>query len=403
MTDTSTTTSIVAISRHGAELARRLADCLEGPVELHIAHRFHQQGGVETPFDLPARPVIQKLFTEARRLVLFMPVGAAVRLLAPSLRDKRADPAVVCVDDGGRFAVSLVSGHLGGADQLAQEVAEALGATPVVTSASHVMGVFAVDLLGRDLGWTIEAQPGQLTRASAAVVNGEAVGLFQDAGELDLRPEDQELPENVTRYSSVDAVMESSCVAALLITDRSLSAFVHDETDDKAVVIYRPKTLVAGMGCRRGVPADELEGLLTSAFDANGLALGSLSCIATAELKRDEPGIVALAQKYDVPVRCYSADELNSVFEETPQPAVDAGEEIPPDLRLNDEAGGTGQTREAKLAPTARPRVHELLGIWGVAEPAALLAAGSRELLVARIKSNRATIAITRVAFGNGE
>lgn len=402
MTRTATSTSIVAISRHGAELARRLAVRLEGPVELHVVRRFHQQGAVESSFDLPVRPVIQKLFAERQRLVLFMAVGAAVRLLAPSLQDKRADPAVVCVDDGGRFAVSLISGHLGGADILAQEVAEALGAAPVITSASHVMGVFAVDLLGRNFGWTIEAQPGHVTRASAAVVNGEDVALFQDAGEVDWQPEDQELPINVTRYSSIDAVMESNCAAALLITDRSLPAIA----DEKAVVVYRPKTLVAGMGCRRGVPADHLAEVLISAFDANGLSLASLNCIATAELKRDEPGILELAQKLNVPVRCYSADELNSIFGEVTRSGADAVGGNPP-LRRGDnpgigETGVAERTGEGKLEPTPRPRVHELLGIWGVAEPAALLASGSQELLAPRIKTDRATIAIARVAFGEG-
>ena len=228
MTSNSTSTSIIAISRRGAELARRLAASLaessaassQGTVQLHVARRFHQQSENEFIFDLPVRPVIQELFSQSQRLVLFMPVGAAVRLLAPYLEDKHSDPAVVCVDDGGRFAVSLVSGHLGGADTLAQEVAEALGATPVITSASHVTGVFAVDMLGRDLGWAIEAQPGQLTRASAAVVNGEPVGLFQDAGELDWQSADHEVPINVTEYPSLDAVMKSDCAAALLITDR---------------------------------------------------------------------------------------------------------------------------------------------------------------------------------------
>ena len=105
-----------------------------------------------------------------------MPVGAAVRLLASSLDDKHSDPAVVCVDDGGRFAVSLVSGHLGGADALAQEVAAALGATPVITSGSHALGVFAADMLGREFGWTIETRPGHLTRASAAPETTEASG-----------------------------------------------------------------------------------------------------------------------------------------------------------------------------------------------------------------------------------
>ena len=181
------------------------------------------------------------------------------------------------------------------------------------------MGLFAVDLLGRDFGWTIEAQPGQLTRASSAVVNGEAVGLFQDAGEMDWLAAEQKLPENVTSYSSLNAVMESKCVAVLLITDRNLATV----SVDKTVIVYRPKSLVAGMGCRKGVPADHLEELLISAFDANGLALASLSCIATAELKKDEPGMLELAQKYNVPIRCYSADELNSVFEGASEQVAD--------------------------------------------------------------------------------
>ena len=375
---------------------------------MHVSRRFHEQSGVEAPFDLPARPVIQKLFAESQRLVLFMPVGAAVRLLAPSLRNKHSDPAVVCVDDGGRFAVSLVSGHLGGADALAQEVAEVLGAVPVVTSGSHVMGVLAVDLLGRNLGWTIEAQPGQITRASAAVVNGEAVALAQDAGDLNWRQTDQdfpqELPNNFTIYPSIDAATESKWAAALLITDRDISANLDKYATEDAVVIYRPKTLVAGMGCRRGVATEHLEQLLISAFEANCLSLASLSCIATAELKKDEPGILELARKYDVPVRCYSADELNSVFEATSQSGVDARGVNPPNPPVrkggnseSDESGEDGQTGEDTLGPTLRHRVHALLGIWGVAEPSALLAAGSRKLLAPRTKTDRATIAIARI------
>jgi len=375
-TNASRNTAIVAISSRGAEMARRLVECLESPVELHVSRRYSDPAGSETSFELPARPVVQELFNTAKSLILFMPVGAAVRLLASSLDDKHSDPAVVCVDDGGRFVVSLVSGHLGGADALAQEVAAALGATPVITSASHALGVFAADMLGRELGWTIEARPGHLTRASAAMVNGEAVGLFQDAGETDWQSAGQELPNNVTIYSSIGALTGSNCAAALIITDRNDSEKAEDAASNKAVVVYRPKTLVAGMGCRKGVPADHLLELLTKAFEANALSLSSLSCIATADLKRDEPGLIELAAKYDVPLRCYSTGELNSVF----------GEES------SNATTGIGNT-----VATARPRVHGLLGVWGVSEPAALLAAGSRELLAERIKTDRATIAIARI------
>ena len=133
-------TAIIAISRRGSELARSLQKSLGADATLYLDRRFIRDGENATPFDLPVRPLVQHAFESCQQLVLFMPVGAAVRLVAQRLEDKHQDPAVVCVDDGGRFAVSLVSGHTGGADALAGKVASALDATPVITSASHVMG-----------------------------------------------------------------------------------------------------------------------------------------------------------------------------------------------------------------------------------------------------------------------
>ncbi len=403
------TTAIVAISAHGAGLARRLAKSLSVSVDvqLHLERRFHQQDAEqvlpETPFDLPVRPLVTKLFGDCERLVLFMPVGAAVRLLAPSLRDKHHDPAVVCVDDAGRFAVSLLSGHLGGADRLTQEVARALGANPVVTSASHVMGTVAVDLLGQEFGWQIEAEPIEVTRASAAMVNGAPVGVYQDAGELDWWPSGEPLPVNVTVYHSREALMAASWAAALIITDKTAGEITGKDTTlpgtsgspesaekDRAVVFYRPRTLVAGMGCRRGVPVNELDELLVNTFRSCGLATASLRCIATADLKQDERGLIDLAGKYGVPLQCYRAGELNAVFDE----------QHPADLSSAFAERSTAPPPDqAAIRPTPRDQVRQLLGMWGVSEPAALLAAGNRGLLAPRVKSDRATIAVARVDF----
>lgn len=114
--------------------------------------------------------------------MLFLPVGAAVRLAAPLLNDKRTDPALVCIDDGGRYDVSVLSGHLGGADRLVERVAAILDAEVVVTSGSRATGTLADDLLGAEYGWTIEAGSTAITRAGAAVVNREPVGVYQSAG-----------------------------------------------------------------------------------------------------------------------------------------------------------------------------------------------------------------------------
>jgi cobalt-precorrin 5A hydrolase len=360
------------------------------------------------PFDLPVRPVLGRLFNEYQQLVLFMPVGAAVRLLAPYLQDKRNDPAVVCVDDAGRFAVSLLSGHLGGADRLAEEVGQALGATPVVTSASHVTRTLAVDLLGYEFGWRLEAEPTAVTRASAAVVNSDPVGIFQEAGEPDWWPHDEPLPANIQLYSSLEALAGSSCVAALIITDRlgppideSRGEFetrpYRAALKDKIVVVYRPRSLVAGIGCRRGVALDELEELLTGAFSRHNLALACLGRIATADLKKSEPGIQQLAEKFDVPLRCYTAAELNQVFE----PQLPRN---PPNLPFaKGGKGGVPHAGQSGPGPTPSPVAHRLLGLWGVSEPAALLASGADELLVPRIKTTRATIAVARIPFDQGQ
>ena len=387
--ETGQETGIVAISRPGAALARTLAGALAGGSVLYLERRLLGAAGAVPPeveaapdnaaaFDLPLRPVLAQLFERHRRLVLFMPVGAAVRLLAPCLQHKHNDPAVVCVDDAGRFAVSLLSGHVGGADALAGEVAGILGAAPVITSASHVMDTLAVDLLGRQFGWRIDASAETITRVSAAVVNGAPVGICQEAGEPDWWPPDKPLPGNVTRYPSISALAQSTAVAALVITDRLLSGESEsgaepDSLNGKRMIIYRPRSLVVGMGCRRGVPREELEELLTGVFRQHNLALSSLACIATAELKQDEPGLLELAEQYAVPVHCYSAEELNGVF--------------------------AAETPSANAGPTRSAVAHRLLGIWGVSEPAALLASGSPELLVTRQKTDRATVAVARMAY----
>ena len=408
-----TGTAVVAVSRRGSVLARSLAASLPGDTALYLQRRFHRDDSESIPFDPPARSLVHRVFEKYQRLVLFLPLGAAVRLLAPCLKDKRKDPAVVCVDDAGRFAVSLLSGHLGGADRLAEEVARVLGATPVVTSASHVAGTLAVDLLGHDFGWRLEAEPVAITRASAAVVNGEPVGVYQEAGESHWWPLDRPLPGNITEHHSLESLMQSTCAAGLVISDRQRPAHgqagsYQSAFGDRPAVVYRPRTLAAGMGCRRGVPARELEDLLADTFRRNNLALGSLRCIATAELKRDEPGLLALADDHSVPMLCYSAEELNSVF--GPQPVAEGQGRIenPPNSPLR--KGGKKGFAEGRFpaggktsgSPTPSRAAHRLLGLWGVSEPAALLAAGSQELLVTRVKTSRATVAVARLVFPNG-
>lgn len=361
-------TAIIALTRNGARMARTLAGSLDRDHTLFIDRRFRKDDDSGEAFDLPLRPVVKRAFAEYSSLVLFLSAGASIRLLAPLLESKQVDPAVVCVDDAGSFCVSLISGHVGGADQLAQEVAVCLGARAVVTSASHASGTLAVDLLGREFGWRLKADSTTITRASAAVINGQPIGIWQGAGELGWWPDGTPLPENIAVYATLEDLAASACATALIISDTT--GDLETLLADKITVVYRPRSLVIGMGCRRGVPVEELESLLAEALRENGLSAECLAEIATAEIKRGEPGLEQLAERHGVPLSFLQADELNGVFETNPGAITSKSE-----------------------------RAHGLVGVWGVAEPAALLTAGASELLVTREKTTRATIAIARKDF----
>lgn len=339
--------ALVAFTPAGAALAARLQAAL--PASEVFA------GGE------PLAAVVGRLFREGRPLVIFAAAGVAVRLVAPHLVDKDQDPPVVAVDDAGRYAICLLGGHRGGGNELARRVAAALGAQPIITTASAVHGLPAVDLLGQALGWRLEASPQARKRAAAALIRGEPVGLYQDAGEpIEAHPQawghpGAAWPACITRYPSLEALAAAQPAAALVITDRAVP--LRPEW-----VVYRPPTLAAGMGCVRGAPAAALAELLGQALAEAGLAAGSLFCLATLNAKGDEPGLRELAERLGVPLRLYSAAELTAV----------------PGL------------------PNPSEYVRQQVGTPGVAEPAALLASGGGQLVVAKRKSRWGTVAIAR-------
>jgi cobalt-precorrin 5A hydrolase len=330
--------AIVALTPRGADMGRRLAQAL-GRGEVLRA-------------DGDARGTLPELFRAARPLVCVMALGIVVRLLGPLAGDKKTEPPVVVVDEAGRFAVSVLGGHLGGANDLAREVAAALGAVPVITTASEALGLPALDLVGRTLGWKIEGHS-RLTAVAAAAVRGEPIAVYQDAGSTDWWQEFGDWPASFRR---VDHWPAGGWAGVLGISDRVLPA------PDCPVVVYRPPTLVLGVGCRRGVPCAEIEALFQQVWKRHGLAPLSLGIVATASLKADEPGLREFAARHSVPLRAFGLDELGSV----------------------------------SPLPTPSEVVRARVGVAGVAEPAALLAAGTRTLLVPKHRGERVTMAVAR-------
>ena len=357
------------MSKPGAKLARRLASKLTG-AELHLERKLAAGEDEGTQYyDLPLRPVLQNLFVNRDALIVFLPIGAAVRLLAPVFAGKKRDAAVVCVDDAGRYAISVLSGHVGGGDELARQVAEAIGAQSIITSASDALNVTAIDLVGKAQGWRIDASPTDLTRAAAAVVNGEPVALWLDPDCGASWPEDSAKSDGIVEVNSLAEAVADDFAATLIVSDRLLAVDV-----SHPVVAYRPPTLVAGVGCRRGVDVVHLRALLESTLQDYGLARHSLAKIATIDIKADEPGIIALAKSLGVPLEIYTAAELNAV--------------------VNRPVASESDNELNRPTPSA---AQDLLGVFGVSEPAAMLAAGANGLVAPRTKSDRATIAIARI------
>lgn len=275
-------------------------------------------------YDGPVSEAVRRAFTECEQLVCFLATGAVVRLVAPLLADKSADPGVVCVDEAGRHAVALLGGHGGGANALAVAVGEVLGATPVVTTATDAVGVPGLDMLGLPV-------EGDVAGVSRAMLDGAPVALRADA----VWPLPA-LPPNVGP--------ERAGAAVLRLTDKAVELGARE-------AVLRPASLVVGVGASKDAPAAEVLGLIRDALAEAGLSPLSVAELVTVDAKAGEPGIVAAAAELGVPLRTYPAQELARI--EVPHPS------------------------DAPLAAVGTP---------SVAEAAAL--AGGGELLVPKRKSS---------------
>lgn len=349
--------ALVSITKHGTLLAARLAQAMP-EAEHCVMAKFHHLAPRAKPFEQAVSAFFAQAFAQYDGIVSFVSLGATVRMIAPHLKDKKTDPGVVVVDDAGRFAIAVLSGHLGGANALARRVAQALGATPVITTASDAQGTIAVDLLGHEFGWRLEGWE-NVTAVSASVVNEEQVAIVQEAGERAWWPADRPLPANLRVVASLEEAAAPEFRAALVITNRVLTD--HPALLSKAV-LYRPRSLVVGIGCNSGTPAQEIAAAVAAVLRDAGLSPLSVRNLASIDRKAEEPGLLEYAQSQGLPIDFYAKEELNGV--EVPNPS------------------------EAPM---------KYVGAQGVAEPAAVLSAGG-PLIVPKVKSGNCTVAVARVA-----
>ncbi len=240
--------AVVSITKHGIALAGKVVAALPG-AQLFCPEKFRAEGETAAPgvthcYEGKVGDQVPALFAAFDGIVAIVSLGAVVRLIAPHLKSKEVDPAVVVIDEAGKFVIPMLSGHLGGANALAGHLATALGAQAVLTTASDARETIGVDLLGRELGWRFEATHDEIVRCSAAMVNDEPVALVQEAGSRDWWPNHANgrkgpLPANVTLFERLEEVDLDRFAAVLWIAEREMPAAMAARLAGRRVV-YRP-------------------------------------------------------------------------------------------------------------------------------------------------------------------
>ncbi|GAB4543163.1 MAG: precorrin-3B C(17)-methyltransferase [Pleurocapsa sp.] len=265
-------------------------------------------------YDISLQEHLAAIWQDYQAFIFCMATGAVVRLIAPLLKDKSSDPAVLVVDANGRYVVSLCSGHQGGADLLSELVARQIGATPVITGASAGLNLPAIDILGFLYGW--RKGTGDWTGVMAAIVRGEATEVIQDAGS---NLWSQHLPSNhpFDINSSPEEKITPKARIWISATQRKFAPL-----SDFPKVQWHPRVLWLGIGCERGTSQKLIETAIDKTCQKYHLANDAIAGIASIDLKADEGGILAVCRDRNLPFKTFSAQELQGVSVPTPSDVV---------------------------------------------------------------------------------
>jgi len=338
--------AIYALTPQGASLGQRIAYDLDG--ELYLPSRL-SDSHKGRPFDRLMDAVSGNFFSYHGHIFIAA-TGIVVRAIAPLLESKDRDPAVVVLDQDGRYVISLLSGHLGGANEMAQMVARAIGGQAVITTATDSAGLPSFDLMAKKRGMTI-ANLGGVRHVNMALLTGDPVQILDPENRLGLQKGGA--VEFSIQWRETESEWINGC-PGVWVTWRS----TFPEQGEECLVLY-PRCLVAGMGCNRGTGAQEILELIKATFKENDLALESLSAVSTIEAKRDEDGLIEAARTLGVPLHFFAPEEIESI--EVPHPS------------------GV---------------VKKHMGVSSVCEATALLKTEGGRLLVPKTKSRNVTLAV---------
>ncbi len=280
-------TTLFAYSKKGVETAKKAAVCIDGEAELFTVERLAGDGA--KPIPKPSGKFYGEKFAASDALIFVSSCGIAVRSIAPFIKSKITDPAVVVIDETGRFVISLLSGHIGGANAAAKRIADALGATPVITTATDINGRFSVDAWAKTHGLAISDMIAAKA-VSAAILEADipVKSDFSIIGELP---------------------------SGLICEDGETGVYITYKTDKpfKTTLRLIPKCVVLGIGCRRGTPKEAIAEAVHHALVENGIDPRAVKCAASIDLKKNEAGLIEYFRKNGLPLSFHTAEELKTV------------------------------------------------------------------------------------------
>ncbi len=259
--------SVLAITKNGIKIGLTLKKLFPS-WKVYAPTKFSDSNSEIDWYSESTSKKIVELFNTNEGIVCLFSLGAVIRLLSPYIKDKKTDPAVIVIDDKTNFVISVLSGHLGGANQLTEEIAKKIEATAVITTAADVNKTIPVDRLGREFNWKID-DDSTVTKVSAYMVNEEKIGVFQDAGNKNWWKTD--LPKNVTVYPTLDELKTSGSKGFLIISDKILESEILNDS-----VVYRPPCLVVGIGLHWDTTKETIKEGLQSCLQKNKLTALSI-------------------------------------------------------------------------------------------------------------------------------
>lgn len=333
----------ISFTKRGREVGDRLVKLSCKTNEYSITHYINAEihGGIKS--------IIPYLLKEYEGLIFVSATGIAVRLMKPYIIDKTKDPAVVVVDDGAKFAISLLSGHIGGANRLAQWVGSVLKAIPVITTASDNRGIESIDLFAMKNNYHIENIEA-VKEITAMMVNGDKICFYSEMEEM-INYDNFAILESLEgTYPSIDGAIVVSSKRSLKIPYEKYCLLI-------------PKNINIGIGCRKGVEGKRIIELIEDTLDQLNLSVKGIKAIGTVEVKREEAGIIEACKYFNCPLKIFSLEEIKRV--------------------------------EDKFSKSQF--VKETIGVYSVSEPSAYLLGG--QLLANKIRRDGITLSIAKEVY----